>query len=148
MEEKELNLVELLKNCVGEKFYSRAYGEVTLSDIVRDFRPNSQEIKVYTPDPQSERIWFLRNGQKHKNGEIDLYPSRALYEKYPLDANKAWYEWAEARKLKSYLIVKAFVRNEDETGICIINERFTFNTKEEAKQAAEVVREALQKLRL
>ncbi len=104
MEEKELNLCQLLKGCEGETFYSRAYGEVRLNEIVRDDRPNSQEIKCYTPDPQSDRIWFLRDGRKFKNGEIDLYPSRALYEKYPLDARAAWQEWA-AENIKECSIV-------------------------------------------
>lgn len=149
MQAKELNLCELLKGCVGETFYSRAYGEVTLNEIVRDDRPNSQEIKVYTSDPQSDRIWFLRNGRKHKNGEIDLYPSRALYEEYPLDAYSAWMEWQESRKPKYILAVKISSwydgddgREDEEYGD---NEWFRFKTEEEARQAAEAVRETLYK---
>ena len=34
-------------------------------------------------------------------GNIMLYPSRDLYEKYPLDAKKAWGEWQEEQKPKT-----------------------------------------------
>ncbi len=157
MEEKELNLCDLLKGCEGERFYSRAYGEVTLNEIVIDDRPCSQEIKVYTPDPQSDRLWFLRDGRKHKNGEIDLYPSRQLCMKYPLDAYAAWMEWAESRKPKrwrakkgdEYWYIDGIIHpcqgKED-----MIRTDYTrykignyFRTREEAQQAAEEVRKTL-----
>lgn len=145
MEEKELNLCELLKGCEGETFYSRAYGEVRLNEIVRDDRLNSQEIKVYTRDPQSDRIWFLRDGRKHKNGEIDLYPSRALYEKYPLDPAKAWAEWKEARKQKRILQVEIRLISNDGKSIEDYEEVNMEMSDIDLTQAAEAVREALAK---
>lgn len=145
MEEKELNLVELLKGCEGETFYSRAYGEVALNEIVRDYRPNAPEIKVYTPDPQSDRVWFLRDGRKHRNGKVDLYPSEDLLKKYPFDGRAAWQEWSEARKPKHYL--KVYIEGFQDGTLSMPDVRITewlkFRTIDEVKQAAEGIREYL-----
>ncbi|MBD5585901.1 MAG: hypothetical protein HDQ88_12535 [Clostridia bacterium] len=173
MEEKELNLVELLKGCEGETFYSRAYGEVALNEIVRDYRPNAPEIKVYTPDPQSDRVWFLRDGRKHRNGKVDLYPSEDLLKKYPFDGRAAWQEWLEARKPKRwraksssgwavseceghwedytywYITSDGVIAQDEETNCKADNLRHElgnyFRTEELAKQAAEGIREYLKK---
>ena len=157
MEEKELNLVELLKGCEGETFYSRAYGEVALNEIVRDYRPNAPEIKVYTPDPQSDRVWFLRDGRKHRNGKVDLYPSEDLLKKYPFDGRAAWQEWSEARKPKRWypqhgeeLWHLNLSLNPQKTYSKIPYSQWDgelncFQTEELCQQAAEEIREYLKK---
>ena len=88
-----------------------------------------------------------------------LFPSRVLYEKYPLDAYSAWMEWKEARKPKRW---RAQEKGEywcivfDGNAISTIeldcrgdhnlyNFGNYFRTKGEAIRAAEVVREALAK---
>ncbi|MDE7442147.1 MAG: hypothetical protein K2M69_08280 [Muribaculaceae bacterium] len=103
MEEKELNLVELLRGCEGEEFYSIVYGNVTLEVI---HSPEVDDLKYYLlTRPNSCRIGrdlVYPNGKVDANGAILLYPSKELYEKYPLDAYAAWMEWKEARKPKRW----------------------------------------------
>lgn len=91
MEEKELNLCELLKGCEGEKFYSLVVGECVLNGVV-------QSGTLYPIKLNSS--FYVEDGRFTLAGAQVVYPSRALYEKYPLDAKKAWAEWAESRKPK------------------------------------------------
>ena len=93
MEEKELNLCELLKGCEGEKFYSPLFGECSLirikeQTIILEDRVDGQAYELY------------QEGYACFGGVTMLYPSRTLYEKYPLDAYSAWMKWNEARKPK------------------------------------------------
>lgn len=95
------------------------------------------------------------------NGVCCLYPSRALYEKYPLDAYSAWMEWQSERtpkrwKAKSednerYWTVGTTCEPESyqETEVEFDKKCYDcgnyFRTEEEAQQAAEAVRECLAK---
>ena len=89
-EEYELNLHQLLRDCVGKTFFSRSHGEVDLyrvsleskGEYFLDFKFSGEIILRFTSD-----------GRRTKKGEIDLWPSRELYEKYPLLPDEAWREW-------------------------------------------------------
>lgn len=98
MEEKELNLCELLKGCEGEEFYSPAFGNIQLEEI----EDNNLIFKEDYNEEVDELIQTDREGVHSFNGMPIIYPSRALYEKYPLDAYAAWMEWKEARKPKRW----------------------------------------------
>ena len=91
MEEKELDLTQLLKDCEGEMLYSLIDGEVKLKQLTDD---------VICQYHKYHRSGYLSGCAL--DGFCQLYPSRALYEKYPLEPVKAWNEWAENRKPKRW----------------------------------------------
>lgn len=162
MEEKELNLCELLKGCEGEEFYLLDCGNATLDGIqTNNSRGDSIKfLSLHSTNFDSGTIIINPNGKRKVFGSAILYPSRAFYEKYPLDAYSAWMEWKEARKPKRWrakqyekywyldrrFIAKSCIAgpNESFDNTNYENGNY-FRTKEEAEQATEAVKEALQK---
>lgn len=152
MEEKELNLCELLKGCEGETFYSDVFELVILTkvNLVGNFLTinwNRLELNLYS------------SGSKVKGNRCILWPSEELYEKYPLDPYSAWMEWKEARKPKRWRaeIGEIYWRISAKGNTSVTEEYNTetddycynygnyFRTKEEAEQAAEIIKDALHK---
>lgn len=103
IEKKELNLPELLRDCIGETFFSRSHGEVVLNKVLLESKDE------YFLDFTFEGEIFLRfmsDGRRTERGDIDLWPSRELYEKYPLSPVEAWKEWERSGgKLKNEIEV-------------------------------------------
>lgn len=93
MEEKELNLYELLKDCAGEEFYSLTNGKIrfikTLENNLLVFQGFSRVVFN-----QYGYLFSLHDG----SAKCLLYPSLNLYEKYPLNPKKAWEEWSYERR--------------------------------------------------
>lgn len=91
METKELNLCELLKGHEGKEFYSPYYGVMELMAI-RDGLLCFQNSNI--------GIDLLPSGhsQCSVDGYCAIFPSKALYEQYPLDAFTAWMEWKREQK--------------------------------------------------
>ena len=154
MEEKELNLCELLKGCEGEVFYSLMFGEVTFKGVIEEPNLSFGEKPIATDQGR-----YLPNAMYGLEGVPTLFPSRALYEKYPLDARAAWMEWKETREPKRqraekgerYWVVDSVC---EPVSYQEINAPFDddcyeagnyFRTEEKAQQAAEAVRETLTK---
>lgn len=150
---KELNLCELLKGCEKNKCYSPMLGDAFIVQI----RETSIHI-VPCDEEHCERFLFIdKCGIWTKGGQCILYPSRALYEKYPLDAYSAWMEWARkpkrwrAKEGEQYFLLnpdgEVMVDNECYFDIDSYRHDFGnyFRTQEEAQQASEVVKEALVK---
>ena len=151
MEEKELNLCELLAYQDLSGTYSPIYGEVRVTDIACD-------SLVITPEHSSDNnIELFPDGRFSKNGDCLLFPSRALYEKYPLDAKKAWEIWASERKPKRWppqIGERIFWVN---ASLTVSQDRFDdfatqrkrravgneFKTGKEAEKAAEALRECM-----
>ncbi len=149
MEEKELNLGELLKDSIGEKFFHPTYGEITLEKIGDDYLNFSIGCGCSLSTPKTIST---------KTGYVIYYPSEESFRKYPLDGLKAWTEWSESRKPKRWtpqigerifwvnanLTVSQDVFNDYETQKkrrAVGNE---FKTGKEAQQAAEEVRKCLE----
>lgn len=146
MEGKELNLCELLKGCKDIEVYSLLEGVTYIRNV-----DDSLIETVYEE--------YGEKGEVFVGGVCQLYPSRALYEKYPLDAKKAWDEWASDRKPKRWIltvgeeyfsisgcakIIKLkYLDNAIDAELERVYNRF--RTEEEAQQAAEAVRECLEK---
>ncbi len=109
---KELNLCELLKDSVGDKFFCSVCGiEIELKKVFSSFLSfyldKEDNCTLECEQRGWQRIGTLDEYGKYKemtypNSQCIIYPSRALYEKYPLDARKAWSEWAESRKPKRW----------------------------------------------
>lgn len=147
MEEKELNLLELLKGCEGEMLYSLIDGEVKLKQLTDD---------VICQYHKYHRSGYLSGCAL--DGVCQLYPSRALYEKYPLDPYSAWMEWKEARKPKRWRAEKGedyifidtdcILRRAKEEKSFFDDKRYKygnyFKDDDTAKQAAQDVRECLE----
>ena len=182
MEEKELNLCELLKGCEGEEFYSPISNEpLTLKSVfgcsLTFLIDNEDELTVDFDKQGHITICSLDETSQLKcitdpNSLCLVYPSRTLYEKYPLDAYSAWMEWKEARKPKRwrakssagvavseckghwedysywYVTSDGVIAQDEETNCKTDNLRYNignyFRTEEEAKQAAEAVRKTLE----
>ncbi len=151
MEEKELNLCELLKGCEGEELFTIPYGELFLGEINEDYL-------ILKWDGYCGQVNYHHNGKLYTTGEVTLYPSRALYEKYPLDAKKAWAEWVENKKPKRWRAKQGeshwFIEPTGEISYgkdnyfsdcdnCWMFGNY-FRTASEAKQAAEEVRKTLE----
>lgn len=156
MKVKELNLCELLKGCEGEKLYSISHGELTVDKI-------NEDSVTMTYEGALGVIVFHSNGKFYSRSDFcTLYPSRALYEKYPLNAYSAWMEWKEskepkrwrAKKYQGYYYIDYIggrlvaLYDTDEYDKDENNRYESYNyfrTKEEAQQAAEEIRKTLMK---
>ncbi len=151
--EKELNLCELLKDRVGALFYSPYLGMCRLNDIDKD---SDHPIELKNDNDE----WVILPPSGHEpDGSVMLYPSRALYEKYPLEPAKAWQIWSEERKPKrwraedgeDYWWMNPFdfqVHRGREEYDRVDDRRYRaglyFRTESDAKEAAEEVRKTLE----
>jgi preprotein translocase subunit YajC len=111
MEDKELNFVELLKGHEGEAFYSPQYGWVELVAGNPALYPNT----IATTIPGTSGLaYYLPNGKYLKSDSsacVGLFPSRALYEQYPLDPYAAWMKWQEEQKTYEIKITIDYCEN-------------------------------------
>ncbi len=96
-ENSQLDLCELLQGHEGETFFSLAHGDVKL-DHVSPTIDSCIVVKKGNGDIEH----FYRNGRWLRDGIVMLFPSRALYEQYPLDAYTAWMKWQEEQEKKHY----------------------------------------------
>ena len=150
MEEKELDFCELLKGCERMEVYSLLEG-IT-------FIRNVGNALITTTESNN----YGEKGNVYAGGECLLYPSKELYEKYPLDAYSAWMEWKAERKPKRWrakkyqgyyyidiiggrIVTKYDTDEREEPDNNKYDSYNYFRTEEEAKQAAEAVRETLAK---
>lgn len=160
--EEEFDLLNILKGCEGEKFFSISVGEVIFKAIYD--HDGALKIRAVQKDAvgNERNVNFSSDGRRNKSGLPDLYPSEALLMKYPLDPYSAWKEWKESRKPKRWRARKyqGYYYIDFRGGRLVTfydtdeydkdeNNRYDsynyFRTKEEAEQAAEVIKEALQK---
>ena len=99
METKELNLAELLKGHEGEEFFLTTMGTVIfhgVSDQSIQFKPNKTAKDTYL---------LSSTGKMRDNGVILAYPSRVLYEQYPLEPYTAWMKWKEEQQVRNLRII-------------------------------------------
>lgn len=93
---KNLNLVPILKNHIGESFYSPTYGEVILESIVEGV---DYPIAI---NNDKERIILTEQGKYYKNGDIEciIFPSKD---------NRDWstfnHRWCAKKGEKYYFIL-------------------------------------------
>ncbi len=93
MEAKELNLCELLAGHEGESIFLTTLGNV----IIHSVSERSVQFKAHET---AKGIYYLpSNGKLNKNGLVVAFPSRALYEQYPLDPYTAWMKWQEEQTI-------------------------------------------------
>lgn len=141
MEEKELNLCELLKDCVYENFYSPICGKCEYKESFEDSETMLFEAVKEEEHGGHQSLIFDAEGRNNEHGICLLFPSKDLYEKYPLDAYSAWMEWAESRKSKYNVKITLSEGKEDKyPGEYEVQ----FNDLKEAQQAAKEARKTLE----
>ena len=134
LKEKELDIYELLQD----------YSDVkTIYSVVHDAEVEFKLVNRYI---EFMGLSFYSNGSMYDvAGRCMLYPSRALYEKYPLDAYSAWMEWKESRKPKYVLQAELrLISNDGKTVEDYENIEVEMSDIDLTK-AAEAVRECLMK---
>lgn len=141
----ELNLLELLKDCEGREVYSLLEGVTRIHKVDESLIETSYEK-------------YGEKGDVYVKGVCLLYPSKALYLKYPLDPYSAWMEWKEEMATKSYWRVCHNLKDVEEIVLDredgeLVEYSFTlmdketgnrFATKKLAQQASEGIRKYLQ----
>lgn len=111
----KLNIREILKGHKNHKCYSPLCGECWLCSSVTD------KTNLFKSDNGSDILVF-NNGKCNSGGVCLLFPSRELYEKYPLDAAKAWEEWVDENAknaVKTWEDIEADPENYGGTCNCI-----------------------------
>lgn len=91
-EKKELNLCELLKGHEGETIFLTTMGTVIFHGV------SEQSIQFKTHKTAKDTYLLKASGKMSENGVVIAYPSRALYEQYPLDPYTAWMKWQEEQR--------------------------------------------------
>lgn len=150
MTSTELNLTELLKGCEGEMFWSQIWGEVILNRLHPDNNNGHQPlVSIKFPNSKLSRNitadGYLSYGERY--GYCILWPSKELYEEYPLDPYSAWMAWKKSREL-GYKLAIEFTIEHTEDGIMTQEyDDFScmFRSEQRAQQAIEIVKKALQK---
>ena len=99
METKELNLAELLKGHEGEEFFLTTMGTVIFHGV-------SEQSIQFKPKKTAKDTYLLSStGKMRDNGVILAYPSRVLYEQYPLEPYTAWMKWKEEQQVRNLRII-------------------------------------------
>ena len=136
MEEKELNLGEILKDHIGETFFHPMYGDVEVNGIKYGF--------IYLNLSNDCTASLPANDCLHPSGMARLYPDAESLKKYPFDGLVAWQEWIEANKPK--YILQAQIRLISNHGKTIEDSEIIEieTSDEDMTQAAEAVKATLE----
>ncbi len=131
--EEPLDLCELLRGRESEDFYSPIFGS-SIFEGLNDKSPYPLHFKC------GESLTC--DGRFYLNGQRLLFPSRELYEKYPLDAGKAWREWQEAQlKCRIQLSVEIIGKGSTEVnGIDVV-----FRTAADRDKCIEEIKAIIEK---
>ena len=113
---EELHFCKLLKGHEGEIFYSPCFGEVKLEVIhTPEVSDTSYYILVRPKTITIGRELIHDDGSLNKSGVCMLYPSRSLYEKYPLDPYSAWKEWIT----KEDVVIEGWISRDKNNSLCL-----------------------------
>lgn len=162
-EDKELNLRELLKGHEGEEFFLLSCGNAQLDSIAFDKEYYPFEFKQIL-SKRTQYVQRTKEGKVYDSGVVDIYPSRTLYEQYPLDAKKAWAIWIEQQTPKRWrakngeeyywvdstdtdVMVNRTVDKFETTDNKCYELGNYFRTKEDAEYAAKEIRKTLDRVR-
>lgn len=141
--EKELDLCELLRGHEGETFYSPIWGECDLRQLNIENNNSSQMlINLRLRNNGTRNITasgHLDYGTKPLGSPI-LWPSKALYEQYPLDPLKAWSEWQEEQK--KYGLQISFVGDDGWNGV---ETHLSFNSERDYQKAVTAIKAIIEK---
>ena len=155
METEELNLVELLKGHEGETFFAPICGtDIELKSVHNTFivfyLDNDNGSTIECDDKGHQQIGTVDDDGKfstitYPNGACMVYPSRVLYEQYPLDAARAWYEWQEEQK-KHWLSLTAWIDDlECESDTAIDTDKIYFRTASDRDKCIEEIKQIIKK---
>ena len=112
------------------------------ADIVQ-FYPDG--IRVATCKDHDVYLNIDEQGKCDDDGVCILFPSRALYEQYPLDAAKAWSVWAEEQK-KHWVSVTVWIDDiECESDTAIDTDNIYFRTLADRDKCIEEINAIIEK---
>lgn len=96
--ENNFNLAKIIKGNNGCIFFCVIFGDVTLSKI-----RYKSDYPIAIKDKCGTDFYLDSEGKSLKGtGLTVLFPDRESYAKYPMDAEKAWYEWQLSNKPKAW----------------------------------------------
>lgn len=93
-EGKELNLCELLAGHEGESIFLTALGNAIIRGV------SERSVQFNTHETAKDLYSLPSNGKMNENGLVIAFPSRDIYEQYPLDPKKCWEIWAQSHQYK------------------------------------------------
>ena len=149
MTDQKFNLCQILKGCEGETIFLPDDGECKIVNVSEDTiklaRDSNYIIKL-----SGESLLLQRTGFAY------AYPSERAFLAYPLNAEGAWKEWAEARKPKRwransggdywYVSSEGAVCEDLDIGVKLDNGRYSIGNYFRTRQAAELAADAFKNL--
>lgn len=149
-----INLIPIISRTAQDKFYSPAFGNVTLTKIYYG------QNELYFDTEFSNHIILNKEGKfldtANLNVKCILWPNFVLYNKYPGDPVKAWKEWEENEALKRfgaqlgdpfyYITEDMDIEQEIETGYFRDNIYWVDGNYFETYELAEMVRDEIVKI--
>lgn len=137
---KELNLCELLKGHEGERLFYTPMGDVIYFGIEINLSVKSIIIKQTRDSALTHCI--RSDGRLGKKGECLLFPSRELWEQYPLEPYKAWMKWKEEQKKYALYIDMA---HSDGKQSFVSSKTYYFRTPAVRDKCIEVIKAIIEK---
>lgn len=147
--EEKFDLCAILASCVGERFFSLAYGEMEVVKVTETGITAAQGVDTFG---------FTQKGSfMYSEGVCMLYPSAEHYQRYGSDFIKAWREWETERLPKcwraqegetySYIDRRLLVKSAQETASNFDDANYRngnyFRTESDATAATKIVRNTL-----
>lgn len=134
METKELNLCELLHE--GDTVYSLVDGESKVEELYEGY---------FDVNGWRFRDDGTLNGSDKPKAKCLIFPSRTLYEQYPLDPYTAWMKWREEQK-KHWAAVTAWIDDlECESDTAIDTNKIYFRTPTDRDKCIEEINAIISK---
>lgn len=135
MEEKELNLGEILKDYIGDTFFHPHYGDVEVEKVTSF---------IFLRVGDGTTLSIPKTDCLYATGMAFLYPDAESLKKYPFDGKVAWQEFVEANK-PTYKIQGILQIFEDGALVDEIDlPDVDFKSLDLAQQAAEAVKKCLE----
>lgn len=132
LEDNEFSLLDLLKGHEGETFYYLGVGDVVLEELQERY-DEPYQFK-FTRLGYSSTYFLSIHGTYHSgDGTVILYPTKELYQKYPIDPITAWMEWDKSLEYKLEILINTE------------KYKLIFNSKEERKEALEEINKVIEK---
>lgn len=135
METKELNLCELLHE--GDTVYSLIDGESKVEELYEGY---------FDVNGWRFRYDGTFNGSDKSKAKCLIFPSRALYEQYPLDPLKAWSVWQkEQNKYVLQFNYRTFTAKEINSETQYPSETAVFRTPADRDKCIEEIKATIEK---
>ena len=135
-EEKKLDLTKVLRGHENLGFFSPYHGDIKLVRI------NDGEL-IFS-DATANKTFSVTNKGTWGSCFCTIFPSKELYEQYPLDPVTAWKIWADEQKPKFTLVCSVMIGEKaGENSLYEDYGEYRFRTKEDAEYVASEIHKTL-----